>query len=43
MGGKGRHTAEVAIDGACPARFLVLWLNPGSEEVRFDNPVIDPV
>ena len=39
--GKGRFVADVSIDSACPGRFLVLWLNPGGDEVRFDNPVIE--
>ncbi|MFM5949900.1 MAG: hypothetical protein ACKOPM_11860 [Novosphingobium sp.] len=43
LDGKGRQTAEVPIDGSCPARFLVLWLKPGSEEIRFDNLAITPL
>lgn len=40
--GKGRFEADLDVDAACPGQFLSLWLAPGSEEVRFDNPVVTP-
>ncbi|MFN3516202.1 MAG: hypothetical protein ACK4YM_03465 [Novosphingobium sp.] len=41
--GKGRFEAIVTIDGACPGRYLTLWLAPGTEDVRFDNLAIAPL
>jgi hypothetical protein len=40
--GGGRFEATVDVGAGCAGQFLSLWLAPGSEEIRFANPVIAP-
>lgn len=38
----GRHSIELAFDGACQAPYLQLWLAPGSAVVQWDNIALVP-
>lgn len=40
--GKGRFTAQLAIDAACPGHILALWQAPGPDLIRFDDLAITP-
>lgn len=42
-GRPGRFEALAEIDGSCAARYLVLWLRPGTAEVRFDDLAVTPL
>lgn len=38
----GRHSVDLAFDGACQAPYLQLWLAPGSAVVQWDNITLVP-